>query len=842
MTSGPALTPDMSNVPFFAYEFIHRMRLSPDAKIKPSIRQTQAIPGLLSSRFFRNGRLTLDDFVEAAVFTTFPPDQELARMIAEDIVLGKSSEKKEEGVAVEPQEQRINADALQIVIQQIRREQELAKKIKKELVQAGYDYLQKLRDRQDSSLYDAAHDYLSDGDIVLQGISNDRELKKAASQQLLDRAGNLTSKDILNSQVLDALNELSTTENAAERLAAKALRCDADVTAQFQQLASWDPATAAKALHYMEDIKAPKKAQRQEMDRVLQQALQDLSQAGSYSAELGRLPENLSQLITAAASKFALADSFEFAKQIQGGSGQDMREEVMQEYDSQYDSGGSSNVDARQLAENAMDSPSWNNLVDKLVSDAVQNADSRSTPAEYLAQELREYAGLRQKLPDAATGRKWDESMQRLADATAARATSKTHLRQIVKSSSNAGRAPSADAIKNAGKRLGMSEEEILELLNPSFQTIKNLIQRGVSSFDRLHDLMSAAGLTRDQLRQLADLAFSKDNEGALGAIAHIDLHAALGSASPRSGYRGRAGPQGATVSDKPYQPRLDKVMGGLLGGPATNIVRMWFAYRDEVPEEVNTRLREIAKKLLIDLGQRFARQTMGTSMLGGLQESSTIRPYRIGDETDLIDLEETIDCLLSQGRTSLQTLSPEDFLINEMYQGHRAFFWALDKSGSMDSSEKLGMLAIAVMAGVFAVQRDDFGVVLFDNETHIVKRMDDRRASIDKVVADLLDVRAGGGTGARTSIALALASFKQTRAKERILMLSTDMYLSDLQTCEELARDLKQQDIKLIIIVPRISYDSEGADSLARAGHGTVLHISSIEELPERLLQLTNY
>ncbi len=578
------------------------------------------------------------------------------------------------------------------------------------------------------------------------------------------------------------------------------------------------------------------------MDTALQQALQNLSDAGNYSAQFGRAPDNLVDLARSAPSSFSLGDSFEFASQIQSGTGLDIREDLLREYDNQYDSGASKNIDARQLAENAMDSPSWKNLVDKLTNDLIQNAYSRSNPAEYLVQKVSEHVGLRQKLPDANTGKKWEESVQRLADAAAARATSKAHLRQIVKSSSNAGQAPSSEAIRSAGEALGMTEEEIGELLNPSFEVIKKLIQQGVSNFDRLHDLMSAAGLSHDQLEQLADLALSKDNQAALGAVAHIDLHAALGTNSPKMGYRGGLRGQGVPSGNQPGQDRVNKVMGGLLGGPATNIVRIWYAYRDEVPDEVRDRLREIAKKLLIDVGERFARQTMGTSMLGGLQESSIIRPFRIGDETDLIDLEETIDSLLSQGRTSLQILNPEDFLINETYQGHRAFFWALDKSGSMESAEKLGMLAIAVMAGVFAVQRDDFGVVLFDNETHIVKRLEDRLASIDKVVADLLDVRAGGGTGARTALALALAGFKETRAKERILILNTDMYLSDLEICEELAGEIKHQDIKLIIVVPRISNNAQGADALAKAARGVVLEIASIEELPERLLRLTNY
>ena len=74
--------------------------------------------------------------------------------------------------------------------------------------------------------------------------------------------------------------------------------------------------------------------------------------------------------------------------------------------------------------------------------------------------------------------------------------------------------------------------------------------------------------------------------------------------------------------------------------------------------------LREIAKGLLIELGSRYAKQTMGSSMLGGIQDSTTVRPFRIGDDFDMIHLEETMDYLLSQGHSSFDVINYDDFLI----------------------------------------------------------------------------------------------------------------------------------------------------------------------------------
>jgi hypothetical protein len=281
---------------------------------------------------------------------------------------------------------------------------------------------------------------------------------------------------------------------------------------------------------------------------------------------------------------------------------------------------------------------------------------------------------------------------------------------------------------------------------------------------------------------------------------------------------------------------------GGLMGGPATNIVKIWYSYRDEMPQDLRRKLREIAKQLLVDLGMRYARQTMGSSMLGGIQQSTTVRPFRIGDDPELIDLEETIDSLLSEGRHNFDVLDPEDFLISETYHGHRAFFWALDKSGSMDSPDKLGMLAISVMAGLYGVQKDDFGVVLFDSETHVVKRIPDRSVSAEKVATDLLEVRASGGTGGANALTLALEDFDETRAKERIFLFNTDMYLSDQKRCEDLAVLLKQKGVKVIVLVPKTSYNIPASEEIVKASHGVVLDLSSIDELPERLLRITNY
>ncbi|MHA2162490.1 MAG: hypothetical protein ACXABF_08715 [Candidatus Thorarchaeota archaeon] len=852
MAITPKVSPIPSNVPTFAYEFVARMREVATIHTKPSVRQTQAIPQLLSARYFKVGQLSLDDFIDAAVYTTYPPDQELARKIAEDILLGRNETSKLEDQAAQAAAEAATTvkksdDALERVMQQIKWERELAETIQRDKVEAGFEYLQSLRSKEDKELYNAAMDYMNEGDIVLRGLTSDKELAENAASALRERMGGLSSKDIQNSQTLGTLDEMCQAPNAAEQLAAKALRGDKGLEQSFADLAERDPMTAARALKHMEEMGKPSKSVQRRMDKKLQSSLKDLSQAAEYASQLKRPPSNLPQKIKDAPTQFQLDDSSQFAKSIKEHSKKhshehsqqttkpqtkkDIMDQLLEEYNKQYNTGASEKVDMRQLADSAQNLQSWKDLVDKETKSTIEKADSRSSPSDYLRQQVRDNQAIKERLKDGAAKTTWDDSLEQMANAAVKKSPTKTHLRKTVRELNRLRAPPSQEAAREAGQKLGMSEDEILEMLTPTFKVIKNLIQQGLADFDRLESLISSAGLSKSQLKELADAAVERGNQVALGAVAHQDLNAALGTTSG-------SGTQGG----KPDPKRSEMVMGGLLGGPATNVIKIWYNYRDHLPPELKAKLRDIARRLLVDLGMRFARQTMGSSMLGGIQQSTTVRPFRIGDDIDLIDLEETIDRLLSEGRSSFKSLKSDDFLITETYQGHRAFFWALDKSGSMNSAEKLGMLAISVMAGLYGVQKDDFGVLLFDHQTHIVKEIADRSVSIDKVATDLLDVRAGGGTGGRTSMRQALKNFEDTRAKEKIFLFNTDAYLSDQAECVKLAEEMKQKDIKLIVLVPRSSYNASAADQLAKANHGVVADIGSVEELPERLLRLTNY
>jgi len=76
-----------SIVQFFVPEFISRMRRSREVQEKPSPRQGIAMCDLLMPVYFRKGKLSLQDIVEVAVYTSKVENQDIAERIALDILL-----------------------------------------------------------------------------------------------------------------------------------------------------------------------------------------------------------------------------------------------------------------------------------------------------------------------------------------------------------------------------------------------------------------------------------------------------------------------------------------------------------------------------------------------------------------------------------------------------------------------------------------------------------------------------------------------------------------------------------------------------------------------------------
>ena len=80
-----------SIVHYFIPEFIVRMRKRREVLEKPSPRQAFAMCKLLVPAYMRKGKLSFVDLVEIAKYTTKVDDQDIAHMIAMEILLNPMS-------------------------------------------------------------------------------------------------------------------------------------------------------------------------------------------------------------------------------------------------------------------------------------------------------------------------------------------------------------------------------------------------------------------------------------------------------------------------------------------------------------------------------------------------------------------------------------------------------------------------------------------------------------------------------------------------------------------------------------------------------------------------------
>ncbi|MHA1192229.1 MAG: hypothetical protein ACTSP9_08030, partial [Promethearchaeota archaeon] len=223
---------------------------------------------------------------------------------------------------------------------------------------------------------------------------------------------------------------------------------------------------------------------------------------------------------------------------------------------------------------------------------------------------------------------------------------------------------PNSDDIRKVGEKLNMLEEEIHELIEPNFQLLKKMIEKNKADFQRISNLMNQIQdqLNPDRLKELMSSALASNNRDAMGALGHFNLNEAVKAANQVGGKEGQ-----------------EKMISCLSAGSGENLLKQWFIHRSKLPSGPKTKIKELAKKMLIDLGIYYSRARLGSANTGPIP-INIVRPYTIGDDFENIDLEETIYNLLEKGK-KLDHIKYEDFYVSETAKGMRSACFELDIS-----------------------------------------------------------------------------------------------------------------------------------------------------------------
>jgi hypothetical protein len=149
---------------------------------------------------------------------------------------------------------------------------------------------------------------------------------------------------------------------------------------------------------------------------------------------------------------------------------------------------------------------------------------------------------------------------------------------------------------------------------------------------------------------------------------------------------------------------------------------------------------------------------------------SSSLSRYVNYEPGDSWETEMTIEKMLSLGK-----LSPdyESIVVKEPAKRKRSIVICIDRSMSV-----LQLIhQIVLMASVLSlsVKRDNFAIIDFDSQAHILKSMTDSIHS-DSLVELILNIESGGKTNLEEALNLAIKQLKFSSSREKVIYLISDL------------------------------------------------------------------
>jgi Mg-chelatase subunit ChlD len=814
----------------FSLEFIARLRRSRDVVAKPSPRQALAIPQLLVARRLRTGRApTARDLIEAAIFTSLPENQEVAERIAEQIVFRLPAED-------EPSRERERADLAAEIAEELDAIRGILAELDLARTLGGAD-VQKVKDFALSARHDGwtlrAIDVLGGDHAVLQRlIATREELENAAREELRGRIGSLTPEELDVAASLGLSDEIAQRsprlwESQAAAVFGGKKSAEEGLNALMERHGVRSLPDASKFLQFLREGREEYAEKTTQLAGELYETAQTLEDLLHVAKATGATPspDVLRRALEHATRELDYVTAYQLASALDDWLQLDVVEQLV---DAWLDAGREAS--APDLARYPCRSEAWYHLLQKAVmplfTDGTDYTDyaSKKTGGIRVIREVREQQPdslyeFALQLHDSAAdcpivqcARHLVNAAHNLAHEAMAQAETPEQLKSFVKSFQSRGFALDSKIIEKRGAEIGMSKAEIAELLSPSFRNLLKAIQNGVEDFERLTDMLQAVEPTAEQLEQLTEAALNAGNVGALGALGHWNLGEVLNAANARGG-----------------QDAMELVVSALSAGPGENLLAQWFNCRERVPRKIKDALKEMVKELLIDLGVHYARARLGSSETG-VVPATTVRPYLLGDDDELVDVDETIENLLSKGKT-VDMIDYDDFLVAETVHGRRAVCIALDVSGSM-SGEKLAYLAICATMLVYAMRRDELALCFFESNTHVVKDLGEE-ADIEEIADDLLTLQPMGGTMVSRALQWASHNFKQTAAQDKLCVIFSDGEIFDLEESLPYLRALRALSVRQVLVVPAFEYSTSGARELAKQGKAHLITIKSWRDFP---------
>ena len=814
----------------FAVEFIRKLRNHPDTVQIPSSRQVLSIPKLVISRYYRKGYVTPNDFIEISTVTSFPDNQNLAKDIAFKVLFpnykknimnsffseGEITEFEDNSISTEIKSE---LDQLQELIDEI----EMSQSIDTNFIEQMEQFMKLLNKKRDEDQIKAALNFFNDdSELYKEEINSFTKLLEEAKNRLIQRINSLDPDDLKASHLL-GLDELiqEKSKRSWEKLASKALN-KKDISQDLEDLInSGKIEDLLQCIKFFDNTKAISNDYLQKLKDDLQNHIDNLDQLFNAAKTLGEAPNfNLDNVLNKSLQSSSFEHNFNLANSLDQFYGTKLRASLLDKFN-QQNSNSKMNLSLESLTKTAFANKSWNSLFNQALQNAIKEAMSQHKKFEgfkSLSHQLKQLANSCQNLH---CSQKIAQHLPDLTKMTLESSEAAYQLKNVSEFLRKIGLNPLAEDIKKIGTKLEMPEEEIYELIEPNYQLLKKLIDKKSADFQRLSSLMEQISdqLNPERFNELIASALASDNREALGALGNFNLSEALKGAQQIGGKEAQ-----------------DKMISCLSAGSGENLLKQWFMHREKLPMNAKQKVKELAKKVLIELGIYYSRARLGSSTTGPIP-INIVRPYSIGDDFENIDLEETINNILEKGK-KLDHIKYDDFFVFETAKGLRTACFELDVSGSM-TGEKLAYMSICVTMLCYGMRKDELGIAFFESDTHVLKDLN-QKIDLEKLADDLLSVSARGGTKMQSALEWANKQFKEhSYSREKLNILFTDAEIYDLQEAIKEFRVMRSLGVDFILVCPETSYNLKEANKMVKVAGGQLLTIKDWNEFPKLISEI---
>ena len=812
----------------FAVEFIRRMRNHPDIIQIPSSRQVLSIPKLIVSRYYRKGEVTPNDFIEISAVTSFPDNQNLAKEIAFEVLFPNYKKNimnsffEDNEISEQPlmsAEIKSELDQIQDLIDEI----EMSDFIDTNMIKEMEQFMEDLNQRRNEDLIEAALNFFNDdSELYKEEINSFEKLLEEAKRKLIQKINSLDPDDLKAGNSL-GLNDLiqENSKRSWEKIASKALS-NQDISKDLENLLkSENMQDLLQSIKFLDKTNAISKDYLQKLKNNLENQINNLDQLFNAAKTLGETPKfNLDNVINNSIQNSPFEHNFNLANSLDQYFGTNLRSSLLDKFD-RNNNNFNMNLSLETLTKTAFANKSWNSLFNQALQNAINEAMHQNKKFEAFKSLTHQIQQLSNSCQNLHCSQKLTQNLPNLSDLTLESSESADQLKNVTEFLRKIGLKPPSEKIESMGKKLLMSDEDIYELIEPNYQLLKKLVDKKTADYDRLSSLLNQIKdqINPERFKELIATALASDNREALGALGNFNLSDALKEAQQIGGKEAQ-----------------DKMISCLSAGGGENLLKQWFMHRSKLPENAKQKVKELAKKVLIELGIYYSRARLGSSTTGPIP-INIVRPFTIGDDFENIDLEETLYNILEKGK-KLDHIEYDDFYVFETAKGLRTACFELDISGSM-TGDKLAYMAICVTMLCYGLRKDELGITFFESNTHVLKNLD-QKIDLEKLADELLSVSARGGTKIQSALEWANKQFKDhSYSREKLNVLFTDAEIFDLQDSMQELRILRSLGVDFILVCPETSYNLKEANKMIKVVGGQLLTIKDWNAFPKLISEI---